>query len=545
MIVWGGDGSRVLNTGGRYNPSSGSWTPTSTGANVPSARRAHTAFWTGTEMIVLGGGYNKGGRYNPSTDTWTATSTGVTHPEGRVLHTAVWTGAEMIIYGGEPYGQHDDGSNSSRYNPATDTWTLTGGLMSMVWHTAVWTGTEMIVWGGGYGTGVRYNPTTDIWTEMFVAPNSPPGTINHTAVWTGTEMIVWGGYDGDYDIHPGTGGRYDPTADTWSATSTGANVPDNMWWHTAVWTGAEMIVWGGSGGRYDPSSNTWMTMSSGTNLPASGHRAVWTGAEMIIWNNGGGRYNPSMDTWAALPAGPDGARGPAVWTGSEMILWSGAGADRGGGYNPSTDSWRVPSSDKNTPVGGREYHTAVWAGTQVIIWGGTPLDLSVYLYCACPSPTTSYRDADGDGYGDPATPTTTCDGTTPDGYGAESTDCDDANSAVHPGAVEVCDGLDDNCDGQPDVDKDGDGVCDAADHCPATILTPTVVIDGCDSGVRNHLFPDGCNFGDRIAACRAGARNHGQFASCVAHAVNDWRGADLITGQQGSRIVRCAAQSGH
>ena len=57
MIVWGGvdDGDR-LNTGGRYNPSTDSWTATST-TNAPSARTYHTAVWTGSEMIVWGG-YN-------------------------------------------------------------------------------------------------------------------------------------------------------------------------------------------------------------------------------------------------------------------------------------------------------------------------------------------------------------------------------------------------------------------------------------------------------------------------------------------------------
>ena len=55
------------------------WTPTST-TNAPSARRNHTAVWTGTEMIIWGG-FNSSGvlssgrKYTPSTDTWTATST--------------------------------------------------------------------------------------------------------------------------------------------------------------------------------------------------------------------------------------------------------------------------------------------------------------------------------------------------------------------------------------------------------------------------------------------------------------------------------------
>ena len=49
-------GSAHLNTGGRYNPITDSWTATST-ANAPTGRYAHTAVWTGSEMIIWGG-YN-------------------------------------------------------------------------------------------------------------------------------------------------------------------------------------------------------------------------------------------------------------------------------------------------------------------------------------------------------------------------------------------------------------------------------------------------------------------------------------------------------
>ena len=43
--------------------------------------------------------FNTGGRYNPSTDSWTATST-TNAPAARFVHTAVWTGSEMIVWGG-------------------------------------------------------------------------------------------------------------------------------------------------------------------------------------------------------------------------------------------------------------------------------------------------------------------------------------------------------------------------------------------------------------------------------------------------------------
>ncbi len=71
----------------------------------PFARDFHTAVWTGSEMIVWGGlgngaVLNTGGRYNPSTDSWTATST-TNAPGARAVATAVWTGSQMIVSGAD------------------------------------------------------------------------------------------------------------------------------------------------------------------------------------------------------------------------------------------------------------------------------------------------------------------------------------------------------------------------------------------------------------------------------------------------------------
>ena len=53
----------------------------------------------------------------------------------------------------------------------------------------------------------------------------PAGRDSHTAVWTGSEMIVWGGYDGSAWLN--TGSRYNPSTDSWTATSlTNALVPE-------------------------------------------------------------------------------------------------------------------------------------------------------------------------------------------------------------------------------------------------------------------------------------------------------------------------------
>ena len=71
----------------------------------------------------------------------------------------------------------------------------------------------------------------------------------------------------------------------------------------------------------------------------------------------------------------------------------------------------------------------------------------------CSSGQGYYRDADGDGYGDPSVPaegpTTRCGGPRT-GYVTDNTDCDDTRASVHPGVPEVCDGLDNDCNGRTD-----------------------------------------------------------------------------------------------
>ncbi len=78
------------------------------------------------------------------------------------------------------------------------------------------------------------------------------------------------------------------------------------------------------------------------------------------------------------------------------------------------------------------------------------------------SSKTYYKDADGDGYGNPSI--SASGPPAPTGFVDNDQDCDDGNAAVHPGATEVCNGIDDNCDGNIDdltawyyPDDDGDG----------------------------------------------------------------------------------------
>ena len=147
--------------------------------------------WTGSEMIVWGGQgegtsglLNTGGRYNPSTNTWRATST-TSAPDGRTYYTAVWTGSEMIVWGGDGPGINGVLDTGGRYNPSTNTWRATSTTNAPIArdvHTAVWTGSEMIVWGGPIGLMVRGLPqipaadTTQ--TRIAGQPPAPPTRLH-------------------------------------------------------------------------------------------------------------------------------------------------------------------------------------------------------------------------------------------------------------------------------------------------------------------------------------------------------------------------------
>src|SRR3954447_17572201 len=330
-------------------------------ATGPERRTGNTAVWTGTEMIVWGGGRQSqwlgdGARYNLTNDTWT-TLPAAGAPAGRWFHVAVWTGKEMIVWGGRAsfYPEAHFG-NGARYNPETDTWTPVSNVNAPSPRSqmmAVWTGTEMLVWGGtGDGwnelnDGARYNPETDTWTRMSLS-NAPAGRFEHTAVWTGTEMIIFGGLTiHDQWVSKNTGARYNPTTDTWIPLPT--NGAPNTAEQIAVWTGTDMLVWGG---RFLP--------------------------DYIIWNTGA-RYNLASNTWT--PITTNGAPSPrtepaAVWTGSEMIVWCGqndtGGQNDGGRYNPATDTW-IPMTNENAPH--RRFmwrpDLGLWTGEGLLVYGGS------------------------------------------------------------------------------------------------------------------------------------------------------------------------------
>jgi hypothetical protein len=91
--------------------------------------------------------------------------------------------------------------------------------------------------------------------------------------------------------------------------------------------------------------------------------------------------------------------------------------------------------------------------------------------------------------------------------------------------------------------SDFDGVPDGVDECVMSDTHATVVIDGCDSGVANTVFANGCRISDGITACADGAGNHGGFVSCVSHYTNTLKKNGTITGAQKGAIQSCAGSA--
>ena len=93
------------------------------------------------------------------------------------------------------------------------------------------------------------------------------------------------------------------------------------------------------------------------------------------------------------------------------------------------------------------------------------------------------------------------------------------------------------------ADQDGDGVPDDRDQCMTSNVSPTIIIDGRDSGVGNALLADGCYMLDFIERAAGEARNHGGFVSDVAHLTNSWMRAGLLTDGSKGAIQRTAARA--
>ena len=246
-------------------------------------------------------------------------------------------------------------------------------------------------------------------------------------------------------------------------------------------------------------------------------RLVWAGAEYgLTWDGSSAdgtreirftRLNPAgVKLGVPTQVAAGFAASPAIaWTGQEYGLsWEN---DPPSGLSENVYFSRLDASGAKQGIDIPVTSTPYRAGGSSIVWTG-------FEYGAA-----WLEDIDGQNHDEIHFARIGCHCVDLDGDGITGcNDCNDANPAIHPGATEVCNGIDDNCDGNVDenaagVDSDGDGVHNACDNCVAA-YNPTQqdtdhdgIGNACDNCVtvanRNQADMDGDQRGDLCDNCPA------------------------------------------
>ncbi len=146
-----------------------------------------------------------------------------------------------------------------------------------------------------------------------------------------------------------------------------------------------------------------------------------------------------------------------------VTFYADADGDTYGNLNSTVQACSAPSGYVNNSTDCNDANAAVHPGAPEVCNNiddncNNQIDEGVKI--------TFYADADNDTYGNLNSTTQAC--SAPSGYVSNSTDCNDANAAIHPGASDVCNGIDDNCNNQID------------ENAITATVTPSGTVTVCD-----------------------------------------------------------------
>ncbi|HLM46050.1 MAG TPA: kelch repeat-containing protein, partial [Myxococcaceae bacterium] len=271
------DDGRVLVAGGfnttseLYNPETKSWSAT---GNTLGAHRGHTATkLLDGRVLIAGGGVcpltsATAELYVPALGKWRPA--GILNTQ-RYHHSAVLLPNGKVLVAGGRTGEYDSGTLASAelYDPATNTWSYTGGLnTARAFHTMTLLPNGKVLVTGGSDASDRlitsaelYDPATGKWTA---AAAMGTGRASHTATLLPNGKVLVAGGSGLDVALSSSAELYDPATNTWSATGS-MGAPRRF--HTAnLLPDGRVLVAGGyhpftgimtASELYDPATGTW------------------------------------------------------------------------------------------------------------------------------------------------------------------------------------------------------------------------------------------------------------------------------------------------
>jgi hypothetical protein len=235
-------------------------------------------------------------------------------------------------------------------------------------------------------------------------------------------------------------------------------------------------------------------------------------------------------------SGPEGEIWKTVWDSENGGEWSGHHTcnDLFGGFGPSGpmlgQTFTITGFADTVPAGfdipGVTCYDYLWTG-QWVIKALAPCpdaaDCAIVTFGVTGAVYARPIDQDGDSF-------------------AVCEECNDNDSSVYPGAPELCDGKDNDCDGvipANEFDADGDGYKGCEGDCDD--LNPYVNPDAYE--LPGNSIDENCD--GSLGACDPNAawKNHGQYVRCVTHETDALIEAGVITQEEGDELISSAAQS--
>jgi hypothetical protein len=215
LMVWGGWGATPdgqhgpFGDGAVWDTRSRTWRPMSA-AGAPAARFQPVSVWTGSKLLVWGGGagvpgkeptlFRDGAAYDPARDRWTPMSAeGAPPPRWKPV--TVWTGAFVVLAGGGDsltIGGARGRTDAYVYDPAANRWSAVEGAPKLA--EAHWVRTFVDARGR-----VLFVDTHVLQSFGVLDPRARrfdevplPETLRDRSgigvAWTGARVLLWGGY---------------------------------------------------------------------------------------------------------------------------------------------------------------------------------------------------------------------------------------------------------------------------------------------------------------------------------------------------------------